>query len=67
MYPCGKGHPHNTAEGMTRCNSKYADKRIKRIVDRGPPIYKKIKYDPPITVDKGGIPVVMYYSAVRVA
>ena len=66
-YPCKKGHPHNTQRGMERCNLKYADRRVKRDLDRGPPIYKGVKYEPPLVLDMGGISVLMFYSAVRVA
>jgi len=67
MFPCGKGHPHNTQDGMERCNLKYADKRIERQLKAGPPIYAPVVHDPPLVVDKGGIPVVVFRSAVRVA
>jgi hypothetical protein len=66
-YPCGKGHPHNTEQGMKRCNLKYADKRIERQMKKGPPIYQEVVYDPPLVVDKGGIAVVVFRSAVRIA
>ena len=67
MHECGKGHPHNTREGMERCNLKYADKRIERQMKKGPPIYQAVIHDPPLVVDKGGIPVVVFRSAVRIA
>jgi hypothetical protein len=52
---------------MDRCNLKYADKRIERQLKAGPPIYTPVVHDPPLVVDKGGIPVVVFRSAVRVA
>ena len=67
MYPCNKGHPHNTEQGMKRCDIKYIDRRIQRMINRGPPIYKAVVHDPPIVVDKGGIAVVVFRSAVRIA
>jgi hypothetical protein len=63
MNPCLKGHPHNTIEGMKRCNLKYADKRVARIVARGPIIYRKIVHRPAKIVDKGFIRVYIYQEA----
>lgn len=60
MYPCGKGHPHNTPEGRDRCDLKYADKRIQRLLNKGPLLYEKIIYDPPKKTCKGGIEVVVF-------
>jgi len=67
MHPCAKGHPHNTTAGRDHCDLKYADKRIERQLKKGPPIYQAVVHDPPVTVDKGGIPMVVFRSAVRVA
>jgi hypothetical protein len=60
MNPCRKGHPHNTVGGMKRCDAKYADKRVARIVARGPRIYRKIIHSPAKVVDKGFIQIYIY-------
>lgn len=63
MFPCAKGHPHNTREGSSRCDLKYADKRIARILKNKPPIYRKIVHQPAKAVDKGGVTVYVYQEA----
>jgi hypothetical protein len=60
MHPCKKGHPHNTAEGQFKCDLKYADKRIKKFMDKGPIIYKKIVHSPARKTCKGAIEVVVF-------
>jgi hypothetical protein len=60
MHPCKKGHPHNTPEGRDRCDLKYADKRIKKFMDKGPIIYKKIVHSPARKTCKGAIEVVVF-------
>jgi len=60
MNPCLKNHPHNTIEGMKRCNLKYADRRIKKFLDKGKILYKKIVHDPPKKVCKGAIELLVF-------
>lgn len=60
MHPCKKGHPHNTADGQAKCDLKYADRRIKRFMDKGPIIYKKIVHSPARKTCKGAIEVVVF-------
>ena len=63
MNPCRKGHNHNTIEGKDRCDLKYADKRIARILAKGPPIYREIVYNPAKIVKKGIIQVAIFRTA----
>ena len=63
MNPCRKGHNHNTIEGANRCDLKYADKRIARILAKGPPIYKAVVNDPAKIVKKGNIEVAIFRTA----
>ena len=60
MNPCQKGHPHNTPEGRDRCDLIYADKRMQRILNKGPPIYEKKVYDPAKQIDNGIIKVYIF-------
>ena len=60
MFSCKKGHPHNTADGQSKCDLKYADKRIKRLLDKGPPIYKKVIHSPAKKVCKGIVEVLVF-------
>ena len=63
MFPCKKGHLHNTADGQAKCDLKYADRRVKRAMDRGPTIYRKVTHRPAKVVDKGFIKVYIYQEA----
>jgi len=63
MPYCKKVHAHNTIEGVKRCDLKYADKIIARIVNRGPTRYRKIVYNPPKVIDKQGIKIVIFQTA----
>lgn len=67
MFPCGKGHPHNTVAGKERCDLKYADRRIERQIKKGPPIYAPVIHDPPLVLDDGPVTVVVFRSATRIA
>jgi hypothetical protein len=60
MHPCQKGHSHNTHEGRDRCDLKYAEKRMQRLLNKGPIIYKKIVHDPPKKACKGIIEVIVF-------
>jgi len=63
MFPCKKGHPHKTAQGCFDCNLKYADRRVKREMDKGPRQHRKIVHKPAKVVDKGIIKVYIYQEA----
>lgn len=57
---CRKGHPHNTPEGAARCNQKYTDKKLARILAKGPEIYRVLTHKPARIVQKGMVQVYVF-------
>jgi hypothetical protein len=66
VVPCKKGHPHTSEASRNVCEFKYAERRVARVVARGPKApHEPVIYNPPIRVQMGNISVVVFRTAKR--